>query len=192
MLRSDPDGELIQSAARVFAQQGYHGTSVTDLCAELEMSRASLYYRIDSKEQLLAEIHEAFIEPLLGRLERAVADSGSPREALERFSRELMRSIADEQSLVTVFFDQFAPSPRTNSRVEAKRDRLTSLLISIFDAGVASGDFKIENSKMAALAFLGMHNWAVRWFNPSGGLSPEEISAIFMKIFLGGCATSVA
>src|SRR5438045_8670775 len=45
--------ELTRTAARLFADRGYHGTSLADLAEALGIQKASLYHHIDSKEDLL-------------------------------------------------------------------------------------------------------------------------------------------
>ena len=39
---------------------------------------------------------------------------------------------------------------------------------------------------MAGYALLGMCNWAYRWHNPAGRLSPQEVADVFTKIALQG------
>lgn len=184
------DDETLKRAAAVFAQKGYHGTSITDLCAALGLSRSSLYYYIGSKEELLEHMHKAFIDPLLARLNEAVSTATDARHALELFSRVLMESIATEQELVMVFFDQFAPNTNKNSLVESSRAQLTSLLESLIARAQQENHLKAMDTKIAAMAFLGMHNWAVRWYRPTGNLTPDQISSTFMSMLLHGWASN--
>src|SRR5437868_4440338 len=51
--------ELTRAAARLFADRGYHGTSLADLAEALGIQKASLYHHIDSKEDLLWEVARA-------------------------------------------------------------------------------------------------------------------------------------
>jgi len=185
--------EIARLAAEVFARKGYHGTSVTNLCEALGFQRGTLYYRIGSKERLAVEIHTRFIEPFIERLRSATANASSPADALNAFSREMMRTIAKDQALVKVFFDEFRPgSEKRWAQVETKRDRVVHLLESILAEGRSRGLFIVSDIEIAALGFLGMHNWAVRWYEPEGRLTPDEISAIFVEIFLRGIANAAA
>ena len=59
--------EIIDIAARVFAERGYHATSIDHLVQATGLQRGGLYHYIGSKEELLFQIHERFIAPLLKR-----------------------------------------------------------------------------------------------------------------------------
>src|SRR5579885_1571176 len=65
--------DLVQAAARVFAQRGYHGTSIDDLMRETGMTRGGLYHYTTSKQELLLSIVEDLMVPLLRRAEEIVA-----------------------------------------------------------------------------------------------------------------------
>ncbi|HEY6016512.1 MAG TPA: helix-turn-helix domain-containing protein, partial [Gaiellaceae bacterium] len=52
---SERRSELTRAAARLFAQKGYHGTSIGDIAEALGVQKASLYHHIESKQDLLAE-----------------------------------------------------------------------------------------------------------------------------------------
>lgn len=193
--KNEKSAEVVRRAADVFAKKGYHGTSVTDLCEALGVRPGTLYYHIGSKEKLLIRIHEAFIEPLIERLRSCVGSTSDPIEALRAFSRELMRTIAADKALVTVFFEMFIPRGEQRwAQVEANRDRVVHLLESILAEGQVQGIFVIPDAiphlKISALGFLGMHNWAHRWIDPTGPLSPEDISEIFVTQYLNGICIS--
>ena len=59
--RRGPDrrAEILQTAARLFAEQGFHGTSMRDLCAALGMSPGNLYHWFPSKQAIIAAFVEA-------------------------------------------------------------------------------------------------------------------------------------
>ena len=59
---------IIDKAAELFARNGYAATGVADLGAAIPLERGALYYYIGSKEELLADIHERVMEPLLRRV----------------------------------------------------------------------------------------------------------------------------
>ena len=53
--------------------------------------------------------------------------------------------------------------------------------------GIAAGEIRDDvDVTMAGYALLGMCNWAYRWYNPAGRLSPQEVADVFTKISLQG------
>src|SRR2546426_11773476 len=79
---------LLAQAARVFADKGYHSTTMRDLAAASGMSLAGMYYYVRGKEELLAKIQERCFTRVLDGAERAVAArTGDPVERLQGFIR---------------------------------------------------------------------------------------------------------
>ena len=52
--------------------------------------------------------------------------------------------------------------------------------------GIACGEFRQVDPKVAAFAVIGMANWTSRWYSPSGALSPEQIGEIIADIAMHG------
>src|SRR3954471_6638965 len=101
------DQELVDIAARVFARQGYHATSIDDLVEATGLKRGGLYHYISSKEDLLIAAHERFIEPLLANARAIAAEDLSAEEALRRLAHALMHDITVYQDQVTVFLHEW-------------------------------------------------------------------------------------
>jgi AcrR family transcriptional regulator len=180
--------ELIDAAARLFAERGYHGTSIEDLLEATGLTRGGLYHYIDSKQDLLFAIHEQLMEPLLEQA-RAIAGSGEPPEAqLRRLVGAWMAHVEGHRHHMVVF-DRERRSVRADPRYAdavAAREEFERILDGILRAGQASGAFEIPDRPVALLAFLGMVNYAPQWFDPAGRLGPDEIAEGFCDLVLGG------
>src|SRR3954462_13168396 len=103
--------EIIDAAAKVFAQRGYHGPSTQDIADLLGMRQASLYYYFDSKEAALEAVcrhgHAGYVERLL---EIARSDAS----ASEKLAQALVHHIAPERRDLTLAFireRRFLPLP---------------------------------------------------------------------------------
>ncbi len=58
--------DVVRAAARLFAERGYHGTSMRDLGAELGLFGSSLYSHVGSKQELLVEVVATGAQPVPG------------------------------------------------------------------------------------------------------------------------------
>src|SRR2546423_7843723 len=80
---------FLSRAAKVFADQGYHSTTMRDLAAATGMSFAGMYYYVRGKEELLHRIQERCFTRVLAGAERAPATLGAsradPGERLQTF-----------------------------------------------------------------------------------------------------------
>src|ERR1700704_6850653 len=70
---------LLAQAAKVFADQGYHSTTMRDLAAATGMSLAGMYYYVRGKEELLHRIQERCFTRVLAGAQRALAAVGNGR-----------------------------------------------------------------------------------------------------------------
>src|ERR1700756_4729171 len=94
--------ELTRAAARLFAQKGYHGTSVGDLADALGLQKGSLYAHIDSKAELLWEVAREGAEAFHAALD-TVPDEGPVLERIRAALRAHLRVVADQLDIATVF-----------------------------------------------------------------------------------------
>ncbi|MFB9484983.1 TetR/AcrR family transcriptional regulator, partial [Streptomyces filamentosus] len=85
--------ELLDTAAEVFAAQGYDATTVRRIADAAGLLAGSLYYHFDSKESMLDEILRAFLDELRGRYDAVLAASLGPRETIEALVTESFREI---------------------------------------------------------------------------------------------------
>jgi AcrR family transcriptional regulator len=179
---------VIDQAARLFADQGYHATTINDLVEATGLQRASLYHYIDGKPDLLIAIHERFIEPLLEEARR-IADSDEPAEVqLRALAGALMRDIARYRDEVTVFLHEWRalrPTPAWEG-VRRARKEFEEIIVTVLRRGRDEGRFAFGDIRLTLLAFLGMVNYSYQWYDPSGRATPGQIADHFADIFLSG------
>lgn len=180
--------EVIDIAARVFAEQGYHATSIDDLVEATGLQRGGLYYYIDGKQELLLAIHERFIEPLLATAREIVAEGLPVDETLRLLAHALMQDIANYRDQVTVFLHEWRVLRTTPEwrHVHQARREFEEVIESVLARGEQEGLFEVSELRLTTYAFLGMFNYAYTWFDPHGARTPEEIAERFVGIFLGG------
>lgn len=181
--------EIIGVATRLFAQQGFHATSVEDICRAAGIGRGVLYHYVSSKGELLLAIHERFIEPLLARAQEIAAAGDPPDVTLRKLSRELMRTIVTYRDEVTVFLHEWKALVASEEEwrgVREQRRAFEAIIRETIQRGQRQGLFKEIDPQMTAMAFLGMHNYAYQWLNPEGRLPWEEVAALFTEILIHG------
>jgi AcrR family transcriptional regulator len=183
------EDQLLEIATRLFKEKGYHNTSMQDLAEALGVQKASLYYYIESKDELLQRLLEHAISILGAQIDEFYAadlpPTGKLRQALENHAVTIM----DNLNLVSVYLNEHRNLPP--ERLEealAVRKHYEQVLMQIVQDGIASGDFRPVDVKMAALGLLGMLNWTHEWFSPAGELSSQEVATILADLALYGLA----
>jgi AcrR family transcriptional regulator len=180
--------EVVDKAARVFAERGYHATSIEDLVEATGLQRGGLYHYMDGKKDLLSQIHHRFIEPLLEDARGIVERGGPPDEVLRNLGGALIRDIASYGDQVTVFLHEWRiirDDPEWGEIRQARKD-FEALVGSVLRRGMDEGVFAIRDERIALLGFLGMFNYSYQWFRPGGRVPAEEVAEEFCDIFLDG------
>jgi AcrR family transcriptional regulator len=175
--------QLLETATLLFKEKGYHNTSMQDLADALGMQKGSLYYYIDSKEELLRELLEQATSILGAQIDEIYAADLSPSEKLRRALENHGQAMMDHLNLVTVYLQEYRSLPPERlQEVLATREHYEQRLMQILEDGIASGEFRPVDVKMTVFGFLGMLNWTHQWFSPDGKLTSEQIAAILADL----------
>lgn len=177
--------ELTRQAARLFAQKGYHGTSIGDLAEAMGVQKGSLYAHIESKAELLWEVaHDgavAFHEAL-----DAVPDDLNATEKIRLSLRAHLRVIAEQLDVATVFIREwrYLDGERRDEFV-AERRRYEERFRALFREGRDLGELRTDlDDATATLLALSAANWAYTWLRP--GVDTDELADRFYAVLLDG------
>src|SRR5258708_23902682 len=83
----DPRQEILRTAARLFQQQGYDGTSMNDVAAALKLSKGGLYHHFQSKDEILFNLMDHAMEITQQRVMTPVRAITDPEQALRTLIR---------------------------------------------------------------------------------------------------------
>ncbi|MCL4394830.1 MAG: TetR/AcrR family transcriptional regulator [Chloroflexi bacterium] len=185
------DEEIFSHAVRIFKEKGYHATSVQDIADAVGLQKGSLYHYIRSKDELLFRIFERSTGALTRDLEAIVASRRSPRDKLSDAIAAHLTALCEQLDIYTVYLsERRALGARNNSKVRAEGERHARLIEQIIQEGVAQGEWRAVDSRMAALAIIGMCNWLYQWYTPNGRLTPRQIAGVFSDLVIDGLAVS--
>ena len=177
--------ELIETATRLFAERGYHGTSMADLAEALGVQKGSLYSLTDSKQALLVVVTRegaaAFHEALDG-----VPEHAEPLARVQAALRGHLAVVAAQLDVATVFTREwrFLEEPeRTAFRSERRRyeERWRDLVRDASERGALRSDLDID---AAVLLVLSAANWAYTWLRADA--DTEELADRFFAIIVDG------
>jgi TetR/AcrR family transcriptional regulator, cholesterol catabolism regulator len=183
--------EVVAAAARVFAAQGFHATSMQDLIAATGLTAGGLYHYIGSKDQLLVRICDQLMEPLLDQVREIVASDRPARDQLRAIVRIWMVHVERNRDHMLVFQQERHVLERGAQWREVRRQRkhFEELLGGVLAQGEREGSFRFADRDLALRALLGMVNHTAQWFRPRGRLSAEQIADGFVALLLGHAGT---
>jgi AcrR family transcriptional regulator len=177
--------ELTRIAARLFAKQGYQGTSLADLAEELGVQKPSLYHHIDSKEDLLWEVAWEGANAFHAALDAIPAESPAA-ERIRLALRAHLAVVAGQLDIATVFVREwrYLEGERHETFV-AERRRYEERIRELFRAGVEESQLRTDlDVPTAALLFLSAANWAYTWLRP--GSDTDQLADRLYSALLEG------
>lgn len=175
---------VLDAAASLFETRGFHGTSMLEIANQVGITKAALYHYVDSKEQLLFEIHDAFVSTMLDETKSFFAHTSDPLERLRFLVDSIFRCIARYRPYVRAFFqDVHNLGPEWQEGVREKRNEYEQMARDCLHAGLATGEFDFPMDPGLATMFLfGSCNWAYQWMEPDGRVAPEELSELWFEL----------
>lgn len=177
--------ELTRTAARLFAQKGYHGTSIGDIAEALGVQKASLYHHIESKQDLLAETMREGAAAFEAALD-AVPERLPAVERIRFALRAHLRVVAEQLDVATVFVQEwrYLEGERSDEFVAARR-RYEQRIRALFREGVDRSELRTDlDEAAAARLFLSVGNWAYTWLQP--GRDTDELADRFLDLLVDG------
>jgi AcrR family transcriptional regulator len=180
---------IVDTSAKVFAQGGYHGTGIAELCEANELGKGALYHYIGSKEELLVAITDSVMDEVIIGVDRVAASGGSAVERLTMLGAEYLDIVVRLPDHVWVLLHEFpALTGERATDFHKRRHVFESSVEDLIREGMKSGELRKSEPRIAALAWLGMHNHAYLWLSSGGRWSAKDVAAQFAQIFINGIA----
>jgi TetR/AcrR family transcriptional regulator, cholesterol catabolism regulator len=181
--------ELLELAAAMFAERGLRATTVRDIADAAGILSGSLYHHFVSKEEMVDEVLRGFLDWLFERYQHIVDTQPNP---LERFKGLFMASfdaIEDRHSQVVIYQDEakrLSSQPRF-SYVEELNRKQRQMWVDVLRQGIKEGYFRPDLDVDLVYRFIRDTTWvSVRWYQPGGPLTAEQVGRQYLSIVLGG------
>jgi AcrR family transcriptional regulator len=183
---------LLNAAAALFSRNGYAATSTREIAALLGIQKASLYYHIGSKEDLLYAICKSSLEQIRSDVETALATVQDPLERIATLVHAHIESmLRDQNKHSAALAEMHALSAERLAQVRSLRDGYEDLVRSVLNDAQSAGALRQDIPvKYLCLSLLGLMNRVEVWFRPSGDLSPGQLGRLLAVIFLAGAAAT--
>ena len=178
--------QLLDQAARAFAQRGFAAASVREIVGPIGMLPGSLYCHFATKEALLLAVYKEGVERISAAVDAAVAPLSAPWPRLEAACIAHLTSLLDQTDYSQVVI-RVRPSdaPAVAGELVALRDSYEGRWAGLV---AALPLLRSVNRSDLRLFLMGALNWSQTWYHADGASSPERIA----RRFVGLMKTSLA
>ena len=181
-------GQILKSAARIFASEGFDRASMTQLAKECGISKANIYHYYDGKDAILFDILDTYLRDLRDRIV-GVDMSGLDAEGqLRKVIAEILHAYqgADDEHQVQVNAMSALPEDQQAQMRAYQRDMvqfLSDCIKAVAPAALAQDKTRLRYTTMSV---FGMLNWYYMWNTGAGSAAREEYAALVANLTLKG------
>jgi AcrR family transcriptional regulator len=185
--------ELLELAAAMFAERGLRATTVRDIADSAGILSGSLYHHFSSKEEMVDEVLRTFLTWLFDRYQHIVDTEPNPLARLKGLFMASFDAIEHRHAEVVIYQDEakrLSSQPRF-SYVEELNQRHRAMWVDVLNEGIAQGYFQSGMDVDLVYRFIRDTTWvSVRWYQPGGPLTAEQVGKQYLAIVLGGIAAA--
>ena len=178
---------ILKTSAKIFAEKGFHHTSVRDISRATKMSLSGLYYYFTTKEELLYLIQERCFVTLLEHWEQIDAPGSDVRGRIRAFAEnhlgfflhnmpEMKVMAHEDESLTGEFDDKILVLKRRYVKV------IMDLMAELQETSGAKG----IDLRLATFSLFGMMNWIYTWYQPRRDLPISQLIEQMLRIYFFG------
>jgi len=179
--------DILDAAAQVFRQKGFHGASMSAIADAVNLQKASLYHHVTSKQEILLALLDRALVMLIDYIGGIANQSLPADEKLRQMIRGYLKALADNPDLTSVLlFEHRSLDKKSHARHVPHRDKFEGIWRGVLNEGVRSKVFDCADTGMAVRALMGVMNWTLTWYQPNGDKSIEQISAEYADLMLKG------
>lgn len=177
---------ILRAAAKVFASNGFSSATVRDVADEADMLSGSLYYYFDSKESIVEQVLVEYLDKQIRAYERALEETEGAVPRLEKLLAEALRGTVTHREHLTILQNDWQ-YVRPMTEIHERQMQVEELWLRTIQEGIDGGALRSDiGARMVYRTIMGAVQAVIRWFDPRGSASIDDIIAIQTAILLDG------
>lgn len=179
---------ILVGATEVFRREGFARTRLEDVAAEVGINRASLYYYVGTKEELLIALVEEPAREMTRHCREALQSAQPADEKLRTALRCYVEDLHTYPEMFLLFSEtQHIAGLPDAAGIASNAEDYADTLLMIIEEGVDAGLFRSDlDPRLVLHGILGMFNWIHKWYVPGGRHSLSEIGEVFAEMVFSG------
>jgi TetR/AcrR family transcriptional regulator, cholesterol catabolism regulator len=178
---------ILKTSAKIFAEKGFHHTSVRDIARATKMSLSGLYYYFTTKEELLYLIQERCFVTLLQRWEEAVDPQIDVRARIRAFAENHLGFFLHNMPEMKVMaHEDESLTGEYQDKILVLKRRYVKVIMDLLGELQRKESAKAIDLRLATFALFGMMNWIYTWYQPKRDLPFPQLIEQMLRIYFFG------
>jgi len=178
---------IVETAAALFAREGYNGASVADIAKRGKISKSLIYHYYQSKDDILYDVMISHVRALETAAREATAGAEPPERKLRELTHRFMALYVGAADRHKVLLNDLGRLPKTRrAEIVAVQRGLIELVQKLLVEIEPALKKKSGAAFSAAMLFFGTINWTHTWFDPRGPVSAGALAEMAVDLTLGG------
>jgi TetR/AcrR family transcriptional regulator, cholesterol catabolism regulator len=179
---------IVDTAAELFARDGFGATSLDDIATMLGATKGALYYHVKNKEEILRLIYLTVLTASEDPLHHIVEAELTPLEKLRRAVEHQATVAADRSPAMIVFYREHPHLTGPFAKeITLRKKAYERYFEQIIEEGQLAGAFQLDvDPKIVSFGILGMCNWMSQWYRPDGQFTHQQVSTMFANMIANG------
>ena len=178
---------VLKTSAAVFADKGFHSTSMRDISRATKMSLSGLYYYFKSKEELLFLIQDYCFSTVIDDCRRLLEGVDDPIRRLKLLiENHLNYFVQNMNEMKVLSHEADSISGDLFKKVNTKKRQYVNLVMSLLDEIARENRVLGVDVRVATFSLFGMMNWIYNWYNPRKDVDVVGLSNNITRLFLSG------
>lgn len=179
-------GAVLRVSAQLFNEYGYHATSLEMVATKLQVTKPTLYYYIQNKEEILFECVRLGMESLRSAIAEAAALDDTVMNKLKAAMHEYALIVTQEFGMCLIRVGEDPLPPESRKELRRLKSELDREFRSLVEQGIEEGTLAPGDPKLTTFTLLGALSWIARWYDPRGPLSAEDVAQQITAVLLNG------
>jgi AcrR family transcriptional regulator len=178
---------VLKTSAAIFAEKGYHSTSIRDIARATEMSLSGLYYYFKSKDELLFLIQDYCFSTVIEDCHKLLDGVDDPVHRLKLLiENHLHYFVHNMNEMKVLSHEANSISGDLFRKVNSKKRQYVDLVMALLEEIAREHRVRGVDLRVATFSLFGMMNWIYNWYNPRKDVNVAGLARNITRIFLSG------
>jgi AcrR family transcriptional regulator len=178
---------VLKTSAAIFAEKGYHSTSIRDIARATEMSLSGLYYYFKSKDELLFLIQDYCFSTVIEDCHKLLDGVDDPVHRLKLLiENHLHYFVHNMNEMKVLSHEANSISGDLFRKVNSKKRQYVDLVMALLEEITREHRVRDLDLRVATFSLFGMMNWIYNWYNPRKDVNVAGLAQNITRIFLSG------